>query len=273
MQQASNQPGRRVRVDAPETVPFLLVPEPLLPEINHPCRIPVKNVEEAKFLAAVLQQHCGLHLGERASEYQELADWADATPVGVSVGHAWRKEPLEHLSELLSSVPVRNPVSEGRHLFEAGESGTMERIDPVLVHKKDPANVLLANACRVGALQQFNAFTESPEFVFDHPSDHVQGMLLTEIARQASIAAIHEVGLPLDWVITLTRLSMEFQRFVRIGVPLVVRAFLSFRLPEWEEPVRSDGRRKRTWAFVQIWQEGRCCFSGILTGVTVRGQS
>ncbi|MDC0712503.1 AfsA-related hotdog domain-containing protein [Stigmatella sp. ncwal1] len=273
MQHALSHPERRVRVDSPEAVPFLLVPEPILPGIDHPCRIPVKNVEEAEFLAAVLQQHCGLYLGARASEYRELADWADTTPVGVSVGQSWRKEPLEHLSELLSRVPVRNPVSEGRQWFEAGESQAMERIASVLVHKRDPANVLLANACRVGALQQYNAFTDSPEFVFDHPSDHVQGMLLTEIARQACIAVVHQVGLPLGWIVVLTRLSLDFQRFVRSDAPMVVRAFTSFRLPEWEGPVRSDGRRNRSWVFVQVWQQGNCCFSGHITGVSAKGPS
>ncbi|RKH19746.1 hypothetical protein D7X74_05950 [Corallococcus sp. CA047B] len=268
MEANSSPPARRVRVESPEAVPFLLVPESLLPEVDHPCRIPVKNVEEAEFLAAALQEHCGVYLGARASEHRELADWADATPVGVCVGGPWKKDPPANLTELLGRVPVKNPISEGRQLFAEGDTRPMERTDAVLVHKRDPANVLLANGCRVGALHQFNAFMESPEFLFDHPSEHVQGMLLTEIARQASLASIHGVGLPFDWVTILTRLTLEFQRFVRLDAPLVMRTFVSFRLPEWAEPVRTEGRKGRMWIAVQGWQDGVCCFSGLLGAVS-----
>lgn len=103
----SSHPERRSRVESPEAVSFLFAPEPLLPELQHPCRIPVKNVEEAEFLAAALKEHRGLYLGAWASEYRELAAWADATPLGVRVGSAWRKGPLENLSELPGRVPVR----------------------------------------------------------------------------------------------------------------------------------------------------------------------
>ncbi|MBN8225986.1 hypothetical protein JYK02_00510 [Corallococcus macrosporus] len=274
MDSDSSHPERRVRVASPEAVPFLLVPEPLLPDVEHPCRIPVKDVEEAEFLAAVLQEHCGLYLGTRASEFPALADWADATPLGVRVGDAWKRDPPENVSALLSRIPVRNPVSEGRQAFsEAEQARPLARIDPVLVHKRDPANVLLANACRVGALQQFNCFTESPEFIFDHPSGHVQGMLLTELARQASIAAIHGVGLPLDWSLIMTRLSLEFRRFVRNDVPIIIRTFVSFRLPEWAEPVRSVGKRSRMWIAVQGWQEDTFCFSGLIGALSAKEAS
>jgi 2-oxo-3-(phosphooxy)propyl 3-oxoalkanoate synthase len=268
MDSHSLAPARSVRVEAPERVPFLLVPEALLSEVEHPCRVPVKGVEEAEFLAAALQDHCGLYLGARAAEFPALASWADATPLGVRVGGPWRKAPLENLSELLERVPVRNAVTEGRQAFGDGALPALERLDPVLVHKQDPRNVLLANGCRVGALHQFNAFTESPEFVFDHPSEHVQGMLLTELARQATIASTHAVGLPLDWVLVLTDLTLEFQRFVHRGAPVVIRAFASFRLPEWTEPVRVEGKRRRMWVAVQGWQEGACCFSGRLDVVS-----
>ncbi|RKH64640.1 AfsA-related hotdog domain-containing protein [Corallococcus aberystwythensis] len=268
MDSDSSHPERRLRVASPEAVPFLLVPEPLLPEVEHPCCVPVKSVAEAEFLAAALQEHCGLYLGARAAEFPELADWADATPLGVRVGGPWRKAPLENLSELLERVPVRNAVSEGRQAFAEGEAPPLERLDPVLVHKQDPRNVLLANGCRVGALHQFNAFTDSPEFVFDHPSEHVQGMLLTELARQATIASTHAVGLPLDWVLVLRQLTLDFQRFVHRSAPVVIRAFASFRLPEWAGPVRVEGKRRTMWVAVQGWQDGVCCFSGRLDVVS-----
>ncbi|RKH56764.1 AfsA-related hotdog domain-containing protein [Corallococcus llansteffanensis] len=274
MEPGSSHPERHVRVESPEAVSFLLVPEPLLPEVEHPCLIPVNNVEEAEFLAAVLQEHCGLYLGAHAAEYRELAEWADATPLGVRVGGPWRKDPPDNVSELLARVPVRNVVSEGRQAFsEQEQSRPLERIDAGLVHKRDPANVLLANACRVGALQQFNAFTESPEFHFDHPSEHVQGMLLTELARQASIATIHAVGLPRDWALIMTRLSLEFRHFVRNDMPVIIRTFVSFRLPEWAEPVRSVGRRSRMWIAVQGWQQDICCFSGLLGAHSAKAAS
>ncbi|WP_186001854.1 MULTISPECIES: hypothetical protein [Corallococcus] len=103
----SSHPERRSRVESPEAISFLLVPEPLLPEVQHPCRVPVENVEEAEFLAAALQEHRGLYLGAWASEYHELAAWADATPLGVRVGSACREGPLGNLSELPGRVPVR----------------------------------------------------------------------------------------------------------------------------------------------------------------------
>ncbi|WP_280409454.1 AfsA-related hotdog domain-containing protein [Nocardia brasiliensis] len=60
--------------------------------------------------------------------------------------------------------------------------------------REHPKNVLLAHGSRAtaGGMSFRLAFDPAHPFFFDHPMDHVPGMLLLEAARQAALATLAE---------------------------------------------------------------------------------
>jgi hypothetical protein len=70
-----------------------------------------------------------------------------------------------------------------------------EPVDPVRVGRRSPRNVVVGDArWRNGELRcALIADTAHPSF-FDHPLDHVPGMLMLETARQAALLYVEEFG-------------------------------------------------------------------------------
>ncbi|OEJ22424.1 hypothetical protein BGK67_33310 [Streptomyces subrutilus] len=85
--------------------------------------------------------------------------------------------------------------------------------------------------------------------LFDHPVDHVPGMVLIEAARQASAAALKRTSLlPLS-------LAGDFRRYVELGVPCEINAVVMPRqLPDARHTVLVTGH-----------QNGELCFSATVT--------
>lgn len=132
-------------------------------------------------------------------------------------------------------------------------------IQKTFVHKRDKRNVLISTPYKTGNLYWFNMFERSEEFRFDHESDHVQGMLLMEGLRQASIAAVHQSGLPLDGSLALLTFDIGFSSYVDHGYPILIRTF----------PYFDAGRQsKEPLALVvsQIFQKGRLCAEATVSG-------
>ncbi|MFJ8211340.1 ScbA/BarX family gamma-butyrolactone biosynthesis protein [Streptomyces sp. NPDC096033] len=84
--------------------------------------------------------------------------------------------------------------------------------------------------------------------LFDHPVDHVPGMVLMEAARQAAAAALGRRSfMPLG-------ISSEFKRYVELDVPCVIEAERVYEdAPGAEEVVRVTG-----------YQEGELTYSAIV---------
>lgn len=70
-----------------------------------------------------------------------------------------------------------------------------EPVDPARVGRRSPRNVVVGDAARRdGELScALIADTSHPSF-FDHPLDHVPGMLMLETARQAALLYVEELG-------------------------------------------------------------------------------
>ncbi|AWZ05456.1 MULTISPECIES: ScbA/BarX family gamma-butyrolactone biosynthesis protein [unclassified Streptomyces] len=83
--------------------------------------------------------------------------------------------------------------------------------------------------------------TKDPLF-FDHPLDHVPGLLLLEASRQAALT------LPSERPLSVTALESSFFRYVELDAPCWIEA----------RPTDSDGHRR---AVVTMWQNGGVCFS------------
>ncbi|MET9887088.1 ScbA/BarX family gamma-butyrolactone biosynthesis protein [Streptomyces sp. NPDC006430] len=118
---------------------------------------------------------------------------------------------------------------------------------PQSVGRTSPVDVVLSPVAEPNRWR-LRVDTRHP-VLFDHPVDHVPGMLLIEAARQAAAGALGATSLlPLA-------ITSDFKRYVELGVPCVIDAALV--------PVRQpDGRRT---VLVTGHQEGVLCYSASVT--------
>tara|TARA_R110000868_G_scaffold376148_5_gene640948 strand:- start:6805 stop:7278 length:474 start_codon:yes stop_codon:yes gene_type:complete len=82
--------------------------------------------------------------------------------------------------------------------FALGEkkdrSTNMIKIDSKMAHKVSPDNVMISKPTIKNGVHSFQCTHETTEFVLDHESKHVNGILLLEACRQAAIATCHLNG-------------------------------------------------------------------------------
>jgi hypothetical protein len=76
------------------------------------------------------------------------------------------------------------------------------KINKSFVHKTKEENILVSTPVKIDNVWYFSMFKKTDEFRFDHESDHIQGMLIMEVARQSSIATTHLEGLNMEGIIT-----------------------------------------------------------------------
>ena len=101
-----------------------------------------------------------------------------------------------------------------------------ELLDKVLVHKHQAENVLVSRIEPLAAGQPDSFlcqlfFDPKHAFFFEHPLDHVPGLMLIEAGRQAAIAIAHlYLGVSHDTVFIVNKLNTEFKTFAELDKPL-----------------------------------------------------
>jgi hypothetical protein len=141
-----------------------------------------------------------------------------------------------------------------------------EKISQELVHKKHIDNVIISKPQRFGNIWYFNMFEKISEFNFDHESDHLQGMLLTEAARQTGIATIHLNGLPAEGKLNMSDMRTNFINYVEHGSPVIVRSVSS-------PVIFEQGRHYRYHIIVNLIQFGKICVTAYLEGLMFKTQN
>ncbi|NTW51670.1 MAG: hypothetical protein HGB22_03690 [Chlorobiaceae bacterium] len=131
-------------------------------------------------------------------------------------------------------------------------------INKELVHKSSDSNVLISEPFTTGWLHYFNMFQETTELTFDHPSEHIQGLLLSEALRQAGIACTHLQGLPIEGKLVLLNYSTNYFSFIERNEPVVLRAYSCFNANEGSQD-------KNATFFIQVLQWGRICADSKVT--------
>ncbi len=73
------------------------------------------------------------------------------------------------------------------------------------------------------------ALPESHPFFFEHPLDHVPGLMLVEAGRQLGTAVAHvHYGVPVgDSVFILNEMTVDFTSFAELGKPVFVNSTVS----------------------------------------------
>ncbi|MGW0877708.1 ScbA/BarX family gamma-butyrolactone biosynthesis protein [Streptomyces sp. NPDC002740] len=112
---------------------------------------------------------------------------------------------------------------------------------PQSVGRMSPVDVVLSPAGRPGSWQ-LRVDTRHP-VLFDHPVDHVPGMVLLEAARQATAATLGRACLPLG-------ITSEFLRYVELDTPCTVEAHRTAPpRPDSEESVLVTAQQDGTPVF------------------------
>jgi hypothetical protein len=113
---------------------------------------------------------------------------------------------------------------------------------PQSVGRISPVDVVLSPADEPHRWQ-LRVDTRHP-VLFDHPVDHVPGMVLVEAARQAAVAVLERSSTP------LLRMSSSFKRYVELDEPCLIEATqLGCSAEGTTESVRVTGRQNGTEVF------------------------
>ena len=112
--------------------------------------------------------------------------------------------------------------------WSAEPLASIPRLDRSLVHKSHDENVFVSRLERVleGEEDVFAAqfvLDSGHSFFFEHPLDHVPGLMLIEAGRQAATAASHlYYGVPAGSVFILRDLAVDFTAFAELDQPVFV---------------------------------------------------
>lgn len=219
--------------------------------------ITVETAEEAANYLKLLGNTCELHLSDEfRSAHPDIevtiralrsTNHCDEPPFDTDIAAAMiRKLPLDLKSLVKSNLRLKDG----------------DKLPPLikkeLVHKKSDDNVLISEPFSTGWLHYFNMFQETTELTFDHPSEHVQGLLISEALRQTGIACAHLQGLSPEGKLVLLNFSTNFYSFIERNEPIILRAYSDFAADETSED-------KNVSFFIQVIQWGRVCADSSIT--------
>ena len=107
-------------------------------------------------------------------------------------------------------------------------SGDRSRIDKRYVHKVREENVLIGNVRqRSGEPEEYECdMIVDPDqpFFFEHPLDHVPGMMFTEAGRQVGIALSHLfLNVPFGTQFISREFKIRFEALADLAEPITIR--------------------------------------------------
>jgi len=216
----------------------------------------VRSIDEATVLLNVLGDGCELYLSpDYRLEHPDLTEklLAIASPERVKN----KQVDIQTANDLLQKLPLDLKSLVGSHIALRPENPAPPPIAKNLVHKNSESNVLISEPLSVGNLHYFNMFLDTAELVFDHPSDHVQGMLILEALRQAGIATAHLQGLPMNGKLALLIYDTKFFSFIETGSPIILRSFSNFHADE-------NSENMDYFVCIQAMQWGKVCTETVI---------
>ncbi|GHU61754.1 hypothetical protein FACS189418_1950 [Clostridia bacterium] len=132
------------------------------------------------------------------------------------------KQDFKTLIRIIDHFPIPKEVEEQLRY-------TDDRIDQAFVHKKSHSNVLLSHPIRVGHTLFYRNFDQSDEFIIDHSSDHLEGIVLFEVIRQAGLASTHHCGIAMDGVSVILESDIQYQNYIELNVPYYTQCIPAIR--------------------------------------------
>lgn len=163
--------------------------------------------------------------------------------------YKWNYTDVSTVRNLFKKIPFNYDCIE--------ELDKKEKISNKMVHKKNKNNILISDYYQDGMVNYFRGFTSTEEIIFDHTRDHIAGILLFEVIRQAGIASTHLGGLNEDGIIVISDTYIQYSRFIVSSKPFYIRT-ISIN--------RSQGGNG--FFVYEVFQDNQICVSGWFTGIS-----
>jgi hypothetical protein len=130
-------------------------------------------------------------------------------------------------------VALEHSIARFRQWTAEYEQGPPPQLDRTLVHKHRLENVFVsrfeaADDEHPDHIRGQLYLDSAHPFFFEHPLDHYPGLMLVEAGRQFGTAVAHQVyGVPLEAIFTLNGVTVEFNNFAELDVPVFVNSQVS----------------------------------------------
>ncbi len=123
-------------------------------------------------------------------------------------------------------------VSYAFQLLEKGES--FHTLSKDLVHKSRTDNVFVKDIKRVGSYDAYDivvALLHIPTdhaYFFEHPKDHIPGLMLIDAAKQAGTAICHSIyQVDMQQVFILDDMTIRFLRLAELNADVFLHIFIT----------------------------------------------
>jgi hypothetical protein len=176
--------------------------------------IPVKNRREVELLLLSLREEASVIMDIQDRKPSDIWDWLyGRTYADILTDLKWSYREEDEVLDIIDRIPL--PKTLPKSFFKIDhDDPEPERIDKEYVHKLNKESVLISRPYQYGNMFYFNGFKKSSEFNIDHSSDHLEGILIFEAARQAGIASLHLAGAPLSSIIDFSKTNIKYKKFI-----------------------------------------------------------
>lgn len=172
----------------------------------------------------------------------------------------WPETPDEKLIKEFNRIDeIKKEMKELQIIAIDDNKKYPPRIKKTITHKKNASNVIISIPEKHGKIWYFNMIPETQEFNFDHPSDHIQGILILEVIRQCGIATTHLCGLSENGKIVLSNVKTTFNSYIKRSSPIIIRSL--------SRPVIFTKKYFKQYVLINIIQFGKICVQGTIEGI------
>lgn len=194
------------------------------------CFIPVSTRREVELLLLCLGEEANVFMDQQTVRlYPDVSDWLlDRTYSEIFTGLKWTYREEDEAMDIIEKIPLPNTLGNGLLKIDRNSPEPV-RIGREYVHKLNSDSVLISKPYRCGNMYYFNGFKNSAEFMIDHNSDHLEGIIIFEIARQAGIASAHLEGMPFSGAIVILKTAARYQKFIECGEPYLIRTIPAYK--------------------------------------------
>ncbi|NEX14021.1 MAG: hypothetical protein C1941_04915 [Prosthecochloris sp.] len=223
--------------------------------------IKVSSFQEMLFYIGILGESAEVYLSQsfkskNLSTYEKIKDLTYVKAKEYVRNYKDDKD----FAVLMNKIPLDIKSLIDSSLAIKEDDFTPEVLKMHYVHKKKDTNVMISESFSKGDFLYFNMYDQTGEIKFDHDSDHVQGLLILEAMRQASIATTHISGeLPDEGTIALLSYDSGFYNFLELTAPIIIRTHTPFLF----DPGDKD---RDVVVSCQVFQWGKLAASGLLRG-------
>ncbi len=222
------------------------------------CVIPVKNRREVELLLLILGEEAGVIFNNEARlRYPDVWEWLnERTYLGVFDTLKWSFREEEEVLNLIEKIPL--PTDIHNSFLKMHVSDPEPPLIPKnFVHKTHSENVLISEPYKCGNIYYFNGFSKSPEFNIDHYSDHLEGIIMFEVARQAGNASAHLAGMPFEGSNVILKTHNRYTKFIEADKPYLIRTIPAYK-----------HRGGVGYCVFNIIQNGNSCVSGYFSVIS-----